>query len=295
MRLRSLLPLVVVLAVAALTARPAAAQKSCEFLVGPSGGAFDVPISAAYLTSLAFPQKLGQANTSDTGDYEIRRDGDTGMLVRPRTPQAKAANITITSGTMRVSVGLRIAPDAKDACALVTFRATTEEEARQRAIDEAVAARTAALDAQLAALKRDVAAQVRAQLDGAIADRAVSRLDIARLNAVERNDAGVVVWVLRVAYLGRDALVNVEIENRSTTTARVADIEIRNGAKNVATAARLVSGAGNGAIGTVAPGAKVRGVVFVRDLATAGKAPTLVVRFLDALPISCSSPAIDAS
>jgi|JI10StandDraft_1071094.scaffolds.fasta_scaffold01696_11 hypothetical protein len=286
MRLRSLLPLVVVLAVAALTARPAAAQKSCEFLVGPSGGAFDVPISAAYLTSLAFPQKLGQANTSDTGDYEIRRDGDTGMLVRPRTPQAKAANITITSGTMRVSVGLRIAPDAKDACALVTFRATTEEEARQRAIDEAVAARTAALDAQLAALKRDVAAQVRAQLDGAIADRAVSRLDIARLNAVERNDAGVVVWVLRVAYLGRDALVNVEIENRSTTTARVADIEIRNGAKNVATAARLVSGAGNGAIGTVAPGAKVRGVVFVRDLATAGKAPTLVVRFLDGAPVT---------
>lgn len=286
MRLRSLLPLVVVLAVAALTARPAAAQKSCEFLVGPSGGAFDVPISAAYLTSLAFPQKLGQANTSDTGDYEIRRDGDTGMLVRPRTPQAKAVNITITSGTMRVSVGLRIAPDAKDACALVTFRATTEEEARQRAIDEAVAARTAALDAQLAALKRDVAAQVRAQLDGAIADRAVSRLDIARLNAVERNDAGVVVWVLRVAYLGRDALVNVEIENRSTTTARVADIEIRNGAKNVATAARLVSGAGNGAIGTVAPGAKVRGVVFVRDLATAGKAPTLVVRFLDGAPVT---------
>ena len=127
---------------------------------------------------------------------------------------------------------------------------------------------------------------MRAQLDGAIADRAVSRLDIARLNAVERNDAGVVVWVLRVAYLGRDALVNVEIENRSTTTARVADIEIRNGAKNVATAARLVSGAGNGAIGTVAPGAKVRGVVFVRDLATAGKAPTLVVRFLDGAPVT---------
>ena len=286
MRLRSLLPLAVVLAVAALTARPAAAQKSCEFLVGPSGGAFDVPISAAYLTSLAFPQKLGQANTSDTGDYEIRRDGDSGMLVRPRTPQAKAVNITITSGTMRVSVGLRIAADAKDACALVTFRATTEEEARQRAIDEAVAARTAALDAQLAALKRDVAAQVRAQLDGAIADRAVSRLDIARLNAVERNDAGVVVWVLRVAYLGRDALVNVEIENRSSTTARVTDIEIRNGATNVATAARLVSGAGNGAIGAVAPGAKVRGVVFVRDLATAGKAPTLVVRFLDGAPVT---------
>lgn len=286
MRFRLLLPLVVVLTVATLSARPAAAQKSCEFLVGPSGGAFDVPISAAYLTSLAFPQKLGQANTSDTGDYEIRRDGDTGMLVRPRTPQAKPANITITSGTMRVSVGLRIAADSKDACALVTFRATTEEEARQRAIDEAVAARTAALDAQLTAIKRDVAAQVRAQLDGAIADRAVSRLDIARLNAVERNDAGVVVWVLRVAYLGRDALINVEIENRSNTTARVADIEIRNGDKNVATAARLVSGAGNGAIGAVAPGAKVRGVVFVRDLTTAGKAPTLVVRFLDGAPVT---------
>lgn len=267
---------------AALTASPVAADNEpCEFLVAPSGGAFEVPTHRNYLTALQFPDKLGAANTSDAGDYEIRRDGDTDMLVRPRKDTAARANITVTTGTIKISVVLRTVTDSKDACTFVNFKVTTEEEVRKRAIEEAVAARTAELKAQLDALKRDTAATVRAQLDGAIADRAVARLDITKLAAVDRNDAGVVVWVLRAGYLGRDVLVNVEIENRSSSTARIADMELRAGAKNLATAARLAGGAGVGAIGSVAPGAKVRGVVFLRDFAAAGKDLRLVVRLVD--------------
>ena len=278
----SLLSIAMFLALAVVAARPAAAQKSCEFLVPPSGGAFDIPIHPAYLTSLQFPAKLGSANTSDLRDCEIRRDGDTGLLVRPKAAATEPANINVQSGTVRVSVGLRTVADAKDACALVTFKATTEEEAFQHRVDEAVAKRTAALAAELAQVKRDQAARVRAELDATLADRAMARLELHKLSAVDRNDAGVVVWVMRAVFLGSDLLINVEIENRSGAPYRVAALELLESGKNRATSARLTSGATEGLVGTVAPGAKIRGVVVVRDGAKlAGKDLSLVARTPD--------------
>lgn len=256
--------LVVALAALAST-RTAHAQKACDFQVAPSGGAFDVPVHPLYLTSLQFPDKLGTANTSDIQTYEIKRDEPKGLLIRPRSPQAAPANITVQSGAIRISVALRVAADAKDACSLVTFTVTTEEEVRKRAIDQAVAARTAALEAQLAALQREQNDRVGAALDDAIADRAALRLDLYKLGAVARNDAGLVVWVMRQGYLGRDVLVNVELENRSGTAIRVRSIELRQGDRVVSSRARLVGGGADGTVGTVARSAKVRGVVVARD------------------------------
>ncbi|MEZ4399945.1 MAG: DUF2381 family protein [Kofleriaceae bacterium] len=267
---------------ALLTPRTAAAQKSCEYLVAPSGGAFEIAVNPAYLTSLQFPGKLASANTSDLKDYEIRKDADTGLLVRPKAEGVKPANINVVAGTTRISVGLRTVPDAKDACALVTFRATTEEEALERRVAEAVAARTAALEAELATVKRDQDARVRAALDGALADRAMARLDMQRLSAVERNEAGVVLWVMRGVFLGADLMVNVEIENRSGVPFVLADLELQLDGKNHATAARLATGTGGALLGTVAPGAKVRGIVVARDGAQlAGKDLALVARTAD--------------
>jgi len=284
MRKLSLSVLVVALfgGLAIASTRSASAQKSCEFLVPPSGGAYEIAIHPAYLTSLQFPGKLGSANTSDLRDYEIRRDGDSGLLVRPKAAKTEPANINVQSGTIRVSVGLRTVSDAKEACALVTFRATTEDEALQRRVEEAVAKRTAELEAQLATARRDQAALVRDQVDDTLADRAVARLEMHTLSAVDRNDDGVVVWAMRAVFFGDDLLVNVEIENRSGAPYRVSSLELLEGGKNRATSARLTSGASAGLVGTVAPGAKVRGVVVARNGASlAGKDLVLTVRSPD--------------
>lgn len=266
---------------AAFTARPAHAQKACDLNLPPSGGSYDLAIHPVYLTSVQFPEKIASAKTSDLSDYEIRPDGDRGLLIRPKKANASAANINITTGTIRLSVNLRTVDEKEQACAIVTFRSTTEEEAREQAIAAAVAARTAALESRLAALERDQAARVRAQLDAAIAERAVGRLDVAKLNAVERNDAGIIVWVMRALYLGGDVLVNVEIENRGRSTFKVAAVELRDGAADRVTAARFVAPGTDGALGVVAPGAKLRGVIVVRDASTL-KDPSLVVRGVDA-------------
>ena len=272
MRLSVLVSLVAVVALAVLTARPAAAQKACDLLLPPSGGSFEIAIHPAYLTSIQFPEKLGSAKTSDLSEYEIRPDGDRGLLIRPKSVKAGAANINLTTGAVRLSVNLRTVDDSKDACAIVTFKATTEEDARNQAIDAAVAARTAALAAELAALKAEQAKQLRAQLDATIAARSIARLDVVRLKAVERNSAGIVAWVLRAVYLGDDVIVNLEIENRSGAAFQVAAVELQVDGKDRATAVRFAKDAT-----TVAAGAKLRAAVFVPAAATL-KGASLVVR-----------------
>ncbi len=272
MRLSVVVSLVAVVALAVLTARPAAAQKACDLLLPPSGGSFEIAIHPAYLTSIQFPEKLGSAKTSDLSEYEIRPDGDRGLLIRPKLAKAGAANINLTTGAVRLSVNLRTVEDSKDACAIVTFKATTEEDARQKAIDDAVAARTAALSAELAALKAEQAKQVRAQLDATIAARSIARLDVVRLKAVERNGAGIVAWVLRAVYLGDDVIVNLEIENRSGSAFQVATVELQVDGMDRATAVRFAKDAT-----TVAAGAKLRAAVFVPAAATL-KGASLVVR-----------------
>ena len=272
MRLSVVVSLVAVVALAVLTARPAAAQKACDLLLPPSGGSFEIAIHPSYLTSIQFPEKLGSAKTSDLSEYEIRPDGDRGLLIRPKLAKAGAANINLTTGAVRLSVNLRTVEDSKDACAIVTFKATTEEDARQKAIDDAVAARTAALSAELAALKAEQAKQVRAQLDATIAARSIARLDVVRLKAVERNGAGIVAWVLRAVYLGDDVIVNLEIENRSGSAFQVATVELQVDGKDRATAVRFAKDAT-----TIAAGAKLRAAVFVPAAATL-KGASLVVR-----------------
>lgn len=266
-----------------ITTRRAAAQKSCDLLVPPSGGAFEVAVHPAYLTSLTFPDKLGTTTTSDLAGYEIKRLETTSLLVRPRSATSETANINVQSGALRVSIALRVVADPKEACTLVTFTATTEEEARRQAIEAAVATRTAALEAKLAAMARDQAARVRAQLDAAIADRAAARVDVVKLRAVERNDAGQIVWVMRAIYLGDDVLVNVEIENHASAPYRVAAIALEDGGKDRAAMVRFAgTGASSGGLGTVAPGGRLRGVVVVHDAAHVGKDAILVVRGVDA-------------
>lgn len=272
MRLSVVVSLAVALVLAVLTARPAHAQKACDLLLPPSGGSFEIAIHPAYLTSIQFPEKLGSAKTSDLTEYEIRADGDRGLLIRPKIAKAGAANINLTTGAVRLSVNLRTVDEPKDACAIVTFKATTEEDARQQAIAAAVAERTAALTAELTALKAEQAKQVRAQLDATIAARSIARLDVVRLKAVERNGAGLVAWVLRAVYLGDDVIVNVEIENRSSSAFQIAAVELLVGGKDRATAVRFAKDAT-----TVAAGGKLRAAVFVPAAATLAGA-SLVVR-----------------
>lgn len=272
MRLSVVVSLIAVVALGVLTARPARAQRACDEFLPPSGGSYDITVHPSFLTSIQFKAKVESAKTSDLSEYEIRPDGDMNLLIRPKLAKAGPANINLTVGGVRLSVNLRTADDEKAACSIVRFTPTTEEEARRKAIDAAVAERTAVLAAELAALKAEQAKQVRAQLDATIAARSIARLDVVRLKAVERSGAGVIAWVLRAVYLGEGVIVNVEIENRSSAAFQVSTVELQVGGKDRATAVRFAKDAT-----TVPAGGKLRAAVFVPAAATLAGA-SLVVR-----------------
>ena len=56
---RAIVASVIVLVVTAPAAR---AQKACEYLVPPHGGAYEVPVHPAYVTSLRFAGKIASAS-----------------------------------------------------------------------------------------------------------------------------------------------------------------------------------------------------------------------------------------
>jgi hypothetical protein len=105
----------------------------------------------------------------------------------------------------------------------VTFKRADVEAELERRIAEKVKARTAELEAKVAAMQQQMDAELPKLADGLIAARILKRRDLRTLDAIERNDANVVVETKDVLFLGDDAFVTFEIENRNKAPYRVAD------------------------------------------------------------------------
>ena len=159
---------------------------------------------------------------------------------------------------MKVSVVLRLAADRDAAMTQVTFKRADVEAALERQITEKVKARTAELEAKIAAMQAAMDAELPKLADGLIAARILQRREVRKLDAIERNDANVVVETKDVLYLGDDAFLVFEIENRNKAPYRLATVAMQDGARDVAGVVRFTSDAAElaatGTIGVVRPG-----------------------------------------
>lgn len=224
-------------------------------------------------------QHLGRDRTA----AESTPMGRTASWCGPRRAAQGDANINIQVGPSRISALLRTLRDPKEACALVTFKATIEE-AIERQVADAVAKRTAALEAELAALRDEQSARVATELASAIAERAMtaSRAPALEGGGAQRRRPG------GVGLAGGRARPGPLDQRRARTAAgapvRVADLDVRDGAgKARGTAARLAgTPPAPRLLGVVAARRHFRGVAFVRDGASLLGAPlTLTVRTPD--------------
>jgi hypothetical protein len=267
--------IILAFAVVALAApRAVRAQQAKEFLVPPSGGAYEILVHPAFVTALSFPEKLSpRALASDVRDnYDVKPNGDDGISIRPLKPDAKAANITVAtvSGGLKVSLTFRIVADTKDAYTLVSFKQTSEDEAFQQRVADEVAKETEALRNELAKAKAALDAKVRDQADTVVATRILQRFETHDLTAIERNDDNVIVRVQRAVFLGEDAYLLFEIQNRGGSAYRLAKVRVLapNG-KDHAGAARMATTAlaeDRDVIGVVAAGGRGQGVVVLRQV-----------------------------
>ncbi|MCE9575779.1 MAG: DUF2381 family protein [Deltaproteobacteria bacterium] len=277
--------LLIMVAVALVVPKAARAQQAKEFLVPPAGGTYEITVHPAFVTALSFPEKLSpKALASDLRDnYDIKPNGEDGISIRPLKADAKPANITLQtiSGAVRVSLTLRVVSDTKDALTLVSFRQTSEDEAFKQRVADQVAKETAALRDELAKAKADLDKRIRSSVDEVVAKRALARLETHGLKAVERNSDNVIVRVPRVVYLGDDALLYFDVENRDRSPYRLAKVQVMTNGKDYAGAVQFASDTAthdDAVLGVVPASGRGQGVVVVRQWSQlVGRGLTLVV------------------
>ena len=265
-------------------AAPVHAQDSgqARTILVDEGGSYEVLVHPDFVTILYLPDKLEKALGSDTTSYEVKPIGTTSVAIRPLRADAKPANLALATPSIKVSVVLRISQSRDAAMTQVTFKRADVEAELERRIAEKVTARTAALEAKIAAMQQQMDAELPKLADGLIAARILQRRDLRKLSAIERNDDNVVVEAKDVLFLGDDAFVTFEIENRNKAPYRVASVAVLDGKRDTAGVVRFTSDAaetaGAGVLGVVRPGGRGKGVVVVRRVSELiGKALTLTV------------------
>jgi hypothetical protein len=282
--MRTLLGLVAVGVVAAFAAFAIADDKvsQSKTILVDEGGSYDVPVHPDYVTVCYFPDEITKAVASDPKSYEIKSLGSTSLAIRPLKKDAKPANLAVATESIKVSVVLSIAKDRGDALTQVTFkRADVEAELRAR-IDDAVAERTAELEAQVAEMKRTMDAELPKVAETIIAQRVLARRELRKLDAIERNDDNVILRVQQAMYIGEDAYLVFEIQNRDRSPYRLASVKVLDGTDDKAGIVQFTSGAAEaiseGVIGVVGPRSRGTGVVVVRGVsAVIGKSLTVEV------------------
>jgi hypothetical protein len=252
------------------------AKGEIEFLVAPGGSAFEVPVHAGAVCILSFPgEKMESSALASSEDFEIMPWGDERSPDRDRvavraTRKAEPATIALAtkSGLIKINLTFRVVPENEDALIFVRFKAVSTEEAFQAKLDAELAKRLAPIQAELAAVKKAVDAEIRNRADRLIAERLLKRNEFTALRSYERNNDSVIGRVERALLLGEDGYVFFTVQNRGDTPFRLAAVRVFAGGKAVNGPASLLSTAiakDPTLIGVVAAGATARGVVVVHS------------------------------
>jgi hypothetical protein len=222
---------------------------------------------------LTFPEPLTKRAVVSTADWEIRDFADAdGVFVRATSATAKDTTLALAtkSGSIKVNITLTVSSSPADALTLVRFKASTAEEAFLSAVHAEVERQTASLRAEVAEIKRAITTKMRERLDDMIGRRVLARDEQITRDAHDRNDEDVIVHVERVRFLGEDAWLVFEIQNRSGAPYRLAKVEVKApGGKDHAGQVSVPSMLGDedgGVFGVVGPGARGRVAVALRKV-----------------------------
>lgn len=259
------------------------AQKTCPFSVSPSGASIEVPTNPAYVTTVTLWEPISGTvkarGSLDPKDYLVNPLGDRALVIQPLHTKAGPGNVVVPTKTgIQVAIAVRVDADPKVACSIVSVELVTEEEAFKRRVDEEVARRTAATEAELVKLRAELAERVSAAIDQELAARAVARRELTRTRYVDRNGDELIVRVGEVLYLGDGALIAFEAQNRRKAKITITAVELTADRQDQAAAVAIQGGTVAGGLGAVAGNDVTRGVVVVRSVARLrGKSLALVV------------------
>jgi hypothetical protein len=249
------------------------AKGESTVLVPPQGGTARIAVTPNTNVLLTFPEALVKRAVVSTADWEIKEFADAdGVFVRATSPRAKDTTLALAtkSGDIKVNVTLTVAASPAEALTLVRFKASTAEEAFRSAVQVEVERQTASMRAEIAEIKRALTTKIRDRADNMIARRLLTRDEQIPLDAHDRNDDHVIVHVEKVRFLGEDAWLVFEIENRSGSAYRLAKVRVQApGGKDHAGPASVLSNVADddlSVIGVVGAGTKGRVAVVLRQV-----------------------------
>ncbi len=267
-------PRALLLALAALCgfALPGVADEGqSRTILVDEGGSYEVSVHPDFVTVFYFPDKITKAIASDSTSYEVKSIGSTSLAIRPLKTEAKPANLAIVTETIKVSVVLKIATKSADALTQVTFKRADIEAEVEKRIAAAVEERTADLQEQIKTMKKQMDADLPKLADAVIAERVLARRELRSLKAVERNDDNVIVRVTSALYLGDDAYLVFEIQNRDKSPYRLASVAVTLDGKDHAGLVKFASTAAEtadeGVLGVVGSDSRGTGVVILHQSA----------------------------
>jgi hypothetical protein len=269
---------------------PSISAASKVYEVSGEGGAFEVPVHRGYVTLLHFPDKVVRAFASNQEDFDVYpyKDRDV-VTVRARTDRQVDGNIVVITESIRVSLHVYTA-GKREALFQVFFRHKDREDERRAQVAREVDRRVAAAEKAFAASRAALIAGARRRAEAELAASLLKRIEERPLRVADRNDQNVVVRVQRVLWIGDDAYLFFEVQNRDLSIYRPSTLGVTAGERMVGTAVRFAGEqaaelgeaavpAGERRAGVVAlPGAeKLRGRMLTMTVAEAGGARRVTV------------------
>lgn len=253
-------------------------------LVPPQGGTADIPAHMNTNVLLTFPLPIAPKVIGSSRDWDVK-DFTDGILVRASSDKAAPATLAVATrdGQIKVNITLRVVPPSEPALTLVRFVSASAEDAFKAAVDAEVDKRTAPLHAELAASKKALDAKVRDRADRMVAAKLLRRLEQDSLKGHARNDDNVIVHLKRAVFLGEDAYLLFDIQNRSSGAYRLARVAVRGprgtdhtGPASLSTSS--IDAADESLIGVVPAGSTGTAVVVLRQVdAVLGQSLVLTV------------------
>lgn len=246
---------------------PGSAPGERDVLVAPGGGVFEVPVRIDSICILTFPGEQVMSAVKSSELFEVKAWNDDSVAVRA-LPKATRATLAIAtkSGAIKVNVTLRVVGESEEALTLVRFRLSSAERATEQRISEEVERRLAVLRKGLDEEARRLEQTIDHRVQRAMLEAALARAEVVALRGHARSDRHVVVHVERVLWLGEEAYIFFELENRSREPYRLASAVVRQAGALVSGAARLRTDALDRPaelLGVVAPQTSALGVVVL--------------------------------
>jgi hypothetical protein len=243
-----------------------------EVLVPPQGTAVEIPVHAGAVCILSFPEAMTASALAGSDHFEIRAWGSDGVAVRASRPHVEPSTLALAtkSGSIKVNLTLRVVPPGEHALTLVRFKAATAREALAAEVQAELDRRWAPLAAKLAADRAGLELLIRTRAEELLAERMLIRNDVVPIERHARNDDHVILHVWRALVVGDVGFVQFELQNRSRAPYRPTGVRVvAPDGTDVTGVVRLTTSASArdpAALGVVAPGARVRGIVTLRGV-----------------------------